>query len=334
MFQTYARPCSTRPSDDYMSAGETKDAGPVPVLIDTDIGDDIDDAFCLTLAFMLHRDRKINLLCVTTSGKGSHEERAGLVKRLQVAILGEQMIPIFKGSTDGESKRNYMSEALAGPFQKFESKVLSVAEMIRNQTQKVLVICIGPLDNVRHLVDAITDPSKVRLCLMGGSFFKSFDAQPPQIAEYNVRKNIENWRHVVSHMDALIIPLDVAGDARLKDWPRRLQKLLPEFRDMYQKWYSSVLVRDGLGSRILAGTMPIGERPVLPGQLSSVMFDAVALCIALNPDTAVLSRSAVEVTDDGFTNMVEGSHKVDVALSWHPSFNFTTWCDQIANVSI
>ena len=28
-----------------MSAGETKDAGPVPVLIDTDIGDDIDDAF-------------------------------------------------------------------------------------------------------------------------------------------------------------------------------------------------------------------------------------------------------------------------------------------------
>ena len=111
MFLTHAlrsMSCSTTSRD----GGESKDAEPVPVVIDTDVGNDIDDAFCLTLAFTLHRDGGINILCVTTSGKGSHDERAGLVLRLQRSILGDAPIPIYKGAASGDSKRNYMSCAV------------------------------------------------------------------------------------------------------------------------------------------------------------------------------------------------------------------------------
>lgn len=325
MFQTYARPCSARVPNNYVSAGETKDDGPVPMIIDTDIGDDIDDAFCLTLAFKLHLANKVNILGVITSGKGSHQERAGLVLRLQRSVLGDASIPIYMGSAPGDSKRNYMSCAVSGSFESFESSVSSVVERIRAASKQVCVLCIGPLDNVRVLLDALQDPESVRLCLMGGSFYKSFDAQPPQIAEYNVRKNIENWRYVTSHTNALIVPLDVAGAARFKDWRELLPTLLVDFQEMYTAWYKSVLRRDGVGSRILAGTMTADSRPQVPGEVSSVMFDAVALCLALHPSTSIIVRSAVEVTERGMTNMIDGAHKVSIALEWRDSSFFERW---------
>lgn len=328
MFLTHALrsvSCSTT-----SRGGESKYAGPVPVVIDTDVGDDIDDAFCLMLAFTLHRDEKINILCVSTSGKGSHDERAGLVLRLQRSILGDAPIPIYKGAALGDSKRNYMSCAVDGLFESFESNVSSIVDSIRAASQQVLVLCIGPLDNVRLLLDALDDMSAIRLCLMGGSFYKSFDAQPPQIAEYNVRKNIENWRYVVENTNALIVPLDVAGAARFKDWPERLQTLNSDFQEMYKTWYKSILGRDGPASRILSGTMPAGERPIEPGRTSSVMFDAVALCIALHTDSVVTVRSAVKVSEEGFTNMVAGEHKVDIALAWLTPGFFEQWAFRFA----
>lgn len=325
MFQTYAHPCSTTVQNNYTSAGETKDDGPVPMIIDTDIGDDIDDAFCLTLAFKLHLANKINLLCIITSGKGSHQERAGLVLRLQRSVLGDASIPIYMGSAPGDSKRNYMSCTIPGSFDLFESSTSSVVERIRAASKQVCVLCIGPLDNVRVLLDALQDPESVRLCVMGGSFYKSFDAQPPQIAEYNVRNNIENWSYVTAHADALIVPLDVAGAARFKDWRELLPKLLVDFQEMYKTWYKSVLRIDGVGSRILAGTMSADDRPEVPGDISSVMFDAVALCIAINPSISIIVRSAVEVSERGMTNMIDGAHKVSIALEWRDSSFFERW---------
>lgn len=322
------------------SGGESKDAGPAPMIIDTDIGDDIDDAFCLMLAFMLHKAEKIKLLCVTTSGEGSHNERAGLVMRLQLAVLGDAPVPVYMGSAPGDTKKNYMSCATPGTVGKFADNVESVVSSVRaasTASRKVLVLCIGPLNNIEELLDGLGDDAKslVRLCLMGGSFFKSFDAKPPQIAEYNVRKSIPMWQRIVRTMDALAVPLDIAGAARFKDWPERLDSLLEDFREMYLTWYGNILKRNPL-HRILLGTTP-GEAPASPGKLSSVMFDAVALCVALNPEVTNITRSAVEVQrsdnedDDGKTNFVQGGNQVDVALGWKPGFEafFEDWVDSI-----
>ena len=334
MFSTYSVPCSSNVQ--HMSVGESKDAEPIPIIIDTDIGDDIDDAFCLMLAFKLHKDGVIKLLCVITSGEGSHEKRAELVHSLQLSILGSISVPIYMGSKGGNAKLsncNYMPPAAYHDFLKFEENLSSVVDLILAQAQKVRLVCIGPLDNIAVLLDRLGDRarSSLSLYLMGGCFGTSFDGIKDHIAEYNVRKNPDGWRNVVSHMDATIVPLDIAGDARFKDWELRLRKLPQVFIRMYTSWYR----KQKPTGHILRGTMPPGERPEMPGKISSVMFDGVALCVALHPEYAVMVESAVEVTDDGHTNLIrDGPNKVKIALAWQSTFQFDEWCDRNLTVEM
>src|ERR1700729_254456 len=84
------------------------------VIIDTDIGDDIDDAFALALA--LHSP-ELQILGVTTTF-GDTELRAKLARRLLDAA-GRQDIPVFAGAptqtTSVFPQRRY---AESGPFDK------------------------------------------------------------------------------------------------------------------------------------------------------------------------------------------------------------------------
>jgi purine nucleosidase len=68
-------------------------SAPEKVIIDTDIGDDIDDAFALALA--LHSP-ELQILGVTTTF-GDTELRAKLARRLLDAA-GRQDIPVFAGA--------------------------------------------------------------------------------------------------------------------------------------------------------------------------------------------------------------------------------------------
>ena len=79
-------------------------AGPQLVIIDTDIGDDIDDAFALGL--LLHSP-DTNLLGITTAF-GDTELRARLVDRY-LAAVGRRDIPVFAGAATPAS--NHFSQA-------------------------------------------------------------------------------------------------------------------------------------------------------------------------------------------------------------------------------
>jgi len=65
---------------------------PQPVIIDTDIGDDIDDAFALALAL---RSPELRILGVTTTF-GDTELRARLLDRY-LAAVGRSDIPVAAG---------------------------------------------------------------------------------------------------------------------------------------------------------------------------------------------------------------------------------------------
>src|SRR4029077_20120926 len=64
-----------------------------PVIIDTDIGDDIDDAFALTIALL---DRRLEVLGVTTAW-GDTRTRTLLVRRL-LATLDRRDVPVAQGA--------------------------------------------------------------------------------------------------------------------------------------------------------------------------------------------------------------------------------------------
>src|SRR5262249_56137201 len=65
---------------------------PLPVIIDTDVGDDIDDAFALAIAL---QDPRLEVIGVTTAW-GDTRTRVLLVRRL-LAALGRSNIVVAQG---------------------------------------------------------------------------------------------------------------------------------------------------------------------------------------------------------------------------------------------
>src|SRR5208337_1502497 len=139
------------------------------VIIDTDIGDDIDDAFAIALAV---RSPELEILGVTTTF-GDTEARARIADRL-LGEAGRAKIPVLAGAPTKIS--NVMSQrryGQSGPFAKASrgSAVDFILEQIRKYPGQITLVGIGPLMNVGALIDkdAATFRRLKRVVIMGGS---------------------------------------------------------------------------------------------------------------------------------------------------------------------
>ena len=302
----------------------------IPLIVDTDIGDDQDDALAVCAALALHRVGVVKILAFATSGKGAHVERGRLILSLQRDMLGRAVVPVILGNTPGESNRNYMSSYTGEEAPSDEMIPISRAKrwlygVVTSQQQKTLVLCIGPPDNL-HFLDL--PQNLIRLCLMGGCFGVSFDGASDHIAEYNVRNNVEAWRRAIRmDCDIMVVPLDAAGTCRLRTiWPDLLDRLPSSFRVMYEAWYASNLARDGNESRILRGTTDGSSPPSFPGVCSAIQFDASALFAALHPHAVLVEDACVSISDDGVTRLSsEGAPRVRVVKGWADPEGFEHW---------
>lgn len=146
----------------------------LPLILDTDIGSDIDDA--LALAFLLN-EPKCELLGVTTV-TGNTAERAALAEWI-CREAGRSEIPVFHGLEGpllhgpGQPKTPQVAALPEG----FESRAQPEAirflrQTIRERPGEVTLLAIGPLTNVATLFLVAPEiPSLLKeLVLMGGSF--------------------------------------------------------------------------------------------------------------------------------------------------------------------
>jgi purine nucleosidase len=148
----------------------------VPILLDTDIGSDIDDALCL--AYLL-RQPQCELVGITTV-TGEPERRAMLADALCRAE-GRTDVPIHSGSpfpllrdqrqphaTQGEVLPRWPHRAAFAPF----SAVPFMRETIRSRPGEITLLAVGPLTNLGLLFRLDPEiPSLLRrLVLMGGLF--------------------------------------------------------------------------------------------------------------------------------------------------------------------
>ena len=196
---------------------------PTRVIIDTDVGDDIDDALAILVAAAMHRVGAIKIVAVITSGHGQHYTRAKLVRRLIRAVLGTCDVAIIMGRERlGTTKGNYMicgRYVFAGKFPRLgDSEKRWLLRTIRSEYrrgQPVKFLCIGPLHNLRYIAPP---RGTFELTLMGGCFERFFDGAnaPSGFAEYNVKRGVSSWQWALReyHETALIVPLDVAGVCR------------------------------------------------------------------------------------------------------------------------
>ena len=280
-------------------SGEGQQAvAPQLAILDTDIGDDIDDAFALALAL---RSPELKLLGITTA-YGDTELRARLVDRF-LGAQGKGMLVAAgepTAATNVFSQRVYAERGFKG---KHIDGVTFLLNEIKTHPGQITLIALGPLGNVKAAFerDPATFGRLKRVVLMGGSIYRGYDGpnaerRPPD-AEWNVSRDPEGMRALLaSGVPVFMMPLD-STQVPLKMAEREEifahgSALTDQLTLLYHQWMANT---DG--------------HPVTP-----TLFDPVAVAYAVRPELCPMTPLRIEVDEKGLTKPATGAPNAQVCL--------------------
>jgi purine nucleosidase len=190
-------------------------AAPIPVILDTDIGDDIDDALALALAL---QSPELNVLAVNTVLQHG-DRRADLTWRI-LELYGRTSIPVGVGAEQpllapGDTSKVKQTEALAPGYRMPDGKRHNGIELLihtcMNAREKVTILAYGPATNIALALRAEPRIAQhiERIVLMNGVFFRAG-------VEYNTRRDPEASEIVYSSgLPITTVGLDVTMQCRL-----------------------------------------------------------------------------------------------------------------------
>jgi inosine-uridine nucleoside N-ribohydrolase len=281
-----------------------------PVLLDTDIGTDIDDAFALAL---ITSSPELELLGVTTVS-GDTAARARLAAKFLWEAGGKwRQVPVVAGASGSAQpiEQTRWAESFVSPQILRESAVDFLRGQFHRRPGETTFICIGELTNVAALLKA--DPAVAkkikRIVLMGGSIARGYEAGSQPEPEWNIKSDPAAARAVFeSGIPILVAPLDVTAMLKLDAAGRNRvfnhgTPITNSLAALYHLWNR--------------------ETPIL--------FDPMAVALAIDPGLCKTSDLAIEVDDRGFTRVVEGKPaNARVALSTDASQFFKFYLDRVA----
>lgn len=143
-------------------------AEPIPVILDTDIGGDIDDAYALAQVL---RSPELKLLGVTTVS-GDAVARARLAAKLLV-VAGRPEIPVHAGTSTAAQyiAQTEWAKDFSSPTLRLAGGVNFMREQINAHPGEITLIAVGELTNIAALLNS--EPgigSKIKaIALMGGA---------------------------------------------------------------------------------------------------------------------------------------------------------------------
>jgi inosine-uridine nucleoside N-ribohydrolase len=277
---------------------EQKTAEPQLAILDTDIGDDIDDAFALGLAL---RSPELKLLGITTA-YGDTELRARLIDRF-LSAQGKTLLVAAGEPTAAANVFTQRAYAERGLKQRHIDGVTYLLNEIRGHPGQITLIAIGPLVNVREAIekDAATFAKLKRVVLMGGSIARGYDGQGGERrtpdAEWNVSRDPAGLRALLaSGVPVFMMPLD-STQIHLQAAAREAifahgSPLTDQLTLLYHQW--------------TANAEGHSDAPTL--------FDPVAVAYAVQPDLCPMTPMRLEVDDKGYTRPVAGEPNAQVCL--------------------
>lgn len=261
------------------------------IILDTDIGDDIDDAYALTL---LATRPGVKLLGVTTAFGQTHE-RAQLAAKL-LHVIGRDDVPVCAGRT-GEAKigtqygwaRGFTSKSI-----RQEDAVTFLKRQIDRNPGEITLIAIGALSNVGDLFARYPETaSKIKgLFIMGGAVHVGYNNKPPAEPEWNIRCDPPAAKVVFTSG----VPLTMAGleSTTMMKFDAPLQKRL--------------------FARGTAATDALAALTLLWGGGTPTLFDTVAVARALDQHFADEETLNVVVEPNGLTRPGEGKPNVKLLV--------------------
>jgi inosine-uridine nucleoside N-ribohydrolase len=281
---------------------------PIPVIFDTDIGNDIDDTWAL--GFLLKCPELDLKLAVGDRGRAPYRAKL-LAKFLQ--RVGRTDVPVGVGldiKPKGEGRqaewvKDYDLKSYPGKV--FEDGVQAIIDTIMKSDRPMTLICVGPVPNIAEALKR--EPriaQRARFVGMHGSLRKGYDGQDKPVAEANVKCDPKACQAAfAAPWDITITPLDTCGLVALSG-------------DKYRRVRDS---RDPVASNIIAnyGIWAAAGSAAGPGTVesrSSILFDPVAVYLAFRQDYCVMEKVGVRVTDNGFTVEDPAARPLNVATSW------------------
>jgi len=288
-------------------------AGPQLAIIDTDIGDDIDDAFALALAL---RSPEVHILGVTTS-YGDTELRAQLLDRYLGAIGRADILVAAGVATPHNNVFSQAAYAHQAPVRKHPDAVAFLLDQIRAHPGQITLIAIGPLFNVQAAIerDPATFRQLRRVVIMGGSIYRGYGedkngAPRPPEPEWNIRCDPAGARALLSAgIPVFVMPLDST----------QIPLKTPEQGAIFS--HGSPLT-DQL-------TLLYHEWTGASEWHTPTLFDPVAVTYAIRPELCPATPMRLEVDDKGFTRPVDGAPNAQVCLKFDEGGFMTLLLDRI-----
>lgn len=285
----------------------------IPVVLQTDIGTDIDDTWAL--AYLL-RCPELDLKLVLTD-TGDTRYRARIVAKLLEAA-GRTDVPVGVGRSGpmGEAERNLDPwvrdyDLAKYPGKVFDDGVGALIDLVMHSPEPVTIIALGPVPSLALAVQR--EPAlaaKCRLVGMQGSFDLGYGDQPPASAEANVKVDPAALRTVLSApwRDVLLTPLDTCGSVQITG---------ADYRRIWSDM-DDPLIRAVIESYCVFAPRVNWMKCDFFTQHSTTLFDCVAVYLAYAEDLVTTERVRFGITDDGFTRRGSGAGSVSarVALHW------------------
>jgi len=290
------------------------------VIIDTDIGDDVDDAFALALALS---DPHLQILGITTAW-GDTDLRARLVERL-LKQTGHADTPVAAGPTTQPGTaftQSAWAEAYPEPAKGWPNAVDFILDQIRRNPGQITLISLAPLSNVGALLqkDPATFRKLKRVVIMGGSIRQGYgdlgylpDHGPD--AEYNIKMDIPAAKALFSSgVPIEVMPLD-STQLKLDEVLRGVlfshkAPMTEALEALYQQWAAD------------------------SSNLTPTLYDAMAVAVVMKPELCPVTPMRLRIDDAGFTRVEDGAPNANVCLHSNADQFFHFYLPQILGSNI
>jgi len=286
-----------------LSCAMLAQAAPQKVIVDMDIGDDIDDAFALGL---LLQSPEIEIVGITTAW-GDTALRAQLLERM-LRETGHSKIPVAQGirTTGNPQPFTQARYAQRGALPAKIDAIDFMLNQIKRQPGQITLLALGPLTNIGAAIqrDATTFGKLKQVVMMGGSVRSGYRKSQyvpsrPADKEYNIVSDIAGAQKLfASGVPIVMMPVD-STQIRLDEVERnallghgssvtdQLALLYHQWIDAYQPWSSN---------------MPS-------------LFDVVPVAWMLDPAVCPPTPLRIAVDNEGYTREHAGTPNAQVCLA-------------------
>jgi inosine-uridine nucleoside N-ribohydrolase len=289
----------------------------IPVILDTDIGTDIDDTWALA---MILRSPELDLKLVTTE-TGDTTYRAKLVAKM-LEVVGRSDIPVGVGPATTGIEKTIEPWVADYDLDRYPGKVYpdgteALIQTIMASPEPITIIAIGPVPTLaKALKREPRIAARSRLVGMFGSVRKGYQNSPEIAAEYNVKTYVPECQKVfTAPWEITITPLDTCGLIYLKG------ENFKKVRDCHDPLIQTLMENYSIWKKT-----PFGKERAFENLVeSSCLYDTVAVYLAFSEDLVEMERLGIRVDDEGFTRIDPKAKNINCAMNWKSLEGFETF---------